>query len=152
MKIEESTMRFEPSKEMKVNVLPGQDDQLCTKDTIREIFARDEKGECLGFDIFEEDTMVGFAMFCEYPAGTFFLWNYAIDAAWQNRGIGKKALRELMECMIAHYPVKEFTTTYVWGNEHAKRLYESVGFVETDVVEEEDYKEVNMLWKPLERE
>ncbi len=46
--------------------------------------------------------------------------------------------------MIAHYPVREFTTTYVWGNEHAKRLYESVGFVETDVVEEADYKEVNM--------
>ena len=38
-----------------------------------------------------------------------------------------------MEYMIAHYSVREFTTTYVWGNEHAKRLYESAGFVETDV-------------------
>ena len=46
--------------------------------------------------------------------------------------------------MASHYDVKQFTTTYVWGNEQAKRLYEAVGFVETDVVEEEDYKEVNM--------
>ena len=144
-------MRFEPSREMKVNVLPEQEDQLCTKDAIREIFAKDEAGECLAFDIFEGDIMVGFAMFCEYPAGTFFLWNYAIDAAWQNCGIGKKALRELMAYMIARYPVRQFTTTYVWGNEHAKRLYESVGFVETDVVEEADCKEVNMIWKPMER-
>ena len=140
-------MRFEPSREMKISVLPEQEDQLCTKETIREIFAKDEAGECLAFDIFEGDTMVGFAMFCEFPVGTFFLWNYAIDAAWQNRGIGKRALLKLMEYMIAHYPVREFTTTYVWGNEHAKRLYESVGFVETDVVEEADYKEVNMHWK-----
>ena len=141
----ECSMRFEPSREMKVNVLPEQEDQLCTKDAIREIFARDDKGECCAFDIFEGAAMVGFAMFCEYPAGTFFLWNYAIDAAWQNRGLGKKAILELMEYMIARYPVKEFTTTYVWGNEHARRLYESAGFVETDVVEEADYKEVNMI-------
>ena len=98
----------------------------------------------MAFDIYDGEAMVGFAMFCQYPEGTFFLWNYAIDAAYQNRGLGKRALRELLACMTAHCAVKEFTTTYVWGNDIAGRLYESVGFAETDVVEEEDYKEVNM--------
>ncbi len=141
----ESHMRFQPSKEMKICVLPEQEDQLCTKETIKEIFAKDDKGECIAFDIFDGGAMVGFAMFCEYPAGCFFLWNYAIDAAYQNKGIGTKALRELLEYMVSNFNVKQFTTTYVWGNEHAKRLYESVGFIETDVVVEENYKEVNMI-------
>lgn len=138
-------MRFQPSKEMKISILPEQEDQLCTKETIKEVFAKDDKGECTAFDIFDGDTMVGFAMFCEYPEGCFFLWNYAIDAAYQNKGIGTKALRELLEYMVSNFHVKQFTTTYVWGNEHAKRLYESVGFIETDVVVEENYKEVNMI-------
>ncbi len=138
-------MKFQPSREMKINVLPEQEDQLCSKETIKEVFARDEKGECIAYDILDGDIMVGFAMFCEYEKGCFFLWNYAIDAAYQNRGMGKRALRELVGYMTAAFGAKEFTTTYVWGNEHAKRLYESVGFVETDVVEEEDYKEVNMI-------
>ena len=48
--------------------------------------------------------------------------------------------------MLAHYDVKAFTTTYTWGNEEARKLYEKVGFIETDVVEEEEYKEVNMIY------
>ena len=139
-------MRFEPSRDMKITLLPEQKDQLCARETIREIFAKDDKGECMAFDIYDAEALVGFAMFCQYPEGTFFLWNYAIDAAYQNRGLGTRALRELLAYMAAHYAVKEFTTTYVWGNDIARRLYESVGFVETDVVEEEDYKEVNMKY------
>jgi diamine N-acetyltransferase len=140
-------MRFEPSRDMKITLLPEQKDQLCARETIREIFAKDDKGECMAFDIYDAEAMVGFAMFCQYPEGTFFLWNYAIDAAYQHRGLGKQALRELLDYMVARCAVKEFTTTYVWGNDIARRLYETVGFVETDVVEEDDYKEVNMIYR-----
>lgn len=38
------------------------------------------------------------------------------------------------------------TTTYIWGNEHAKHVYEKVGFVETDVVDEDGIHEVNMIY------
>ncbi len=139
-------MRFRPSKEMKINVLPEQEDQLCTKETIREVFAKDDKGECIGFDILDGDELVGFAMFCEYPEGCFFLWNYAIDAKFQNQGIGTRALRELLAYMLSNYDVMQFTTTYIWGNEQARRLYETVGFSETDVVEDGEYREVNMIY------
>ena len=139
-------MKLIPSQEMKIDLLPGQEEHLCTKETIREIFAKDEKGECLAFDIFEEDRLIGFAMFCQQLPGLFFLWNYAIDAKHQNQGLGTRALREVLDHMLAHYDVKAFTTTYTWGNEEARKLYEKVGFIETDVVEEEDYKEVNMIY------
>ena len=85
-------MRFEPSRDMKITLLPEQKDQLCTRETIREVFSQDDKGECMAFDIYDGEAMVGFAMFCQYPEGTFFLWNYAIDAAYQNRGLGTRAL------------------------------------------------------------
>ncbi len=140
-------MRFVPSKEMKIELLPGQDEELCSKETIKKIFEKDEKGECTAFDVYDGDDLVGFAMFCEFPEGIWFLWNYAIDARFQNRGLGTRALREVLDHVKALYPVKEFTTTYCWGNDHAKHVYEKVGFVETDVVEEEDYKEVNMVLK-----
>ena len=38
------------------------------------------------------------------------------------------------------------TTTYKAGNERAKKLYKKIGFIETDVVEEEDCHEVNMIY------
>ena len=40
-------MKFVPSKEMKINLLPDQEDYLCTKETIKEIFAKGEKNTCL---------------------------------------------------------------------------------------------------------
>ena len=39
------------------------------------------------------------------------------------------------------------TTTYIWGNDHARHLYERIGFTETDVVDEPDCHEVNMIYR-----
>ena len=57
------------------------------------------------------------------------------------------ALRE----KVASNPEKRveqqrITTTYIYGNDHAKHIYEKVGFVETDVVDEPDCHEVNMAY------
>ena len=79
-------MKLVSSKEMKIDLLPDQEDYLCTKETIKEIFERDEKNICLAFDIYMEDLLVGFAMFCEQMKGVFFLWNYAIDVRYQLQG------------------------------------------------------------------
>ena len=141
-------MKFVKSTEMKINLLPEQESQLCTKETIKEIFEKDEKGKCFAYDIYAGDTMIGFAMFCDRTIDDFgyFLWNYAIDAEFQNKGLGTKALEELMDYIISNYDVKKFTTTYSWGNEHAKCLYEKVGFVEMNVIEEDGCKEVDMVY------
>ena len=48
--------------------------------------------------------------------------------------------------MKEKYGMEEITTTYIWGNEHAKHIYEKVGFTETDVVDEEGCHEVNMVY------
>nr|MDE6656297.1 GNAT family N-acetyltransferase [Anaeroplasmataceae bacterium] len=103
------------------------------------------KPEILAYDLYLHRQCIGFAMLRKYSSTDYFLWDYAIDCNYQNRCYGTMALRQLIEFMKFKFHTKELTTTYLWGNEHAKHVYEKVGFIETDVVDEDDIHEVNMI-------
>lgn len=142
-------MRFEKSKGIKVRVLPQQQEFVATEDMIAGSL---QKENVIGYDIFDGEQLVGFAMLRKYEdedtgETCWFLWEYAVDAAQQGRGYGKKALLELIDLMRREFDMRVMTTTYIWGNDVAKSLYESVGFVETDVVDEPDCHEVNMIYR-----
>lgn len=142
-------MRFEKSKGIKVRVLPQQQEFVATEDMIAGSL---QKENVIGYDIFDSEQLVGFAMLRKYEdedtgETCWFLWEYAVDAAQQGRGYGKKALLELIDLMRREFDMRVMTTTYIWGNDVAKSLYESVGFVETDVVDEPDCHEVNMIYR-----
>ena len=128
---------------MKVSVAKGQEANLQSLENIK---------LCCGyktvkaFDIYRGDDVIGFAMFETVTKRTYFLWDYAIDVKEQNKGYGTRALKELGTMLKKEDGIKKMTTTYIWGNEHAKHVYEKVGFVETDVVDEPDCHEVNMKW------
>ncbi len=136
-------MRFQPSFAMKISVLPEQEKQLSSKEKIE---AASTKENVLAFDIYLGELLIGFAMVRKFDEGAYFLWNYAIDSKYQNQNYGTTALVEFIGFMKAAYQMSEMTTTYICGNEHAKHLYEKVGFVETDVVDEDDCHEVNMVY------
>ena len=74
------------------------------------------------------------------------MWEYAIDIRFQNQHKGTRALIEFIDYLKVHHGAKEITTTYIYGNDRAKHVYEKVGFVETDVVDEPDCHEVNMAY------
>jgi len=133
---------FKPSKEIKVNIKEGQLGQISSPARIKKAC---EKEEVIAFDILYKDDLIGFALFKKYDKGKFFLWNYAIDKDYQGMGLGKRSLTVLLSLMKKDYKATEISTSYIFGNEVAKGLYEKVGFVETDVVEEPDCHEVNML-------
>ncbi len=134
-------MQFIKSYEMKVSVLQEQEKQLSSKEKIRKAILEDNT---IAFDIVQERKIIGFALLRKFDEGCYFLWDYAIDAEFQNRHYGTMALRELIQFMKAKYNMHTLTTTYIWGNQHAKHVYESVGFKETDVVDEDGIHEVNM--------
>ena len=136
-------MRFVLSKEMKITLTNDQQEHLCTKENIKIIALK--KG-VLTFDIYEYESLIGFAQLYEYEASCYFLWNYAIDINYQNKHLGTKALKELIIFLKNNYDLKEMTTTYIFGNDIAKHVYEKVGFVETDVVDEDGVHEVNMKY------
>lgn len=105
-----------------------------------------QREDTVAFDIWDENQLVGFVLLRKFQEGEWFLWEYVIDCAMQRRGYGRKALGALIRLMQERYGLHSITTTYIWGNTVAAHLYESLGFVETDVVDEPDCHEVNMIF------
>lgn len=138
-------MTFVRSEDMKVELTPEQAEMLSTKETIRAII-RENPDTVMAFDILEGDELIGFVLVHRFEERKYFLWEYAIDLKHQNRHKGTQALREFIDYMKINHDAAEITTTYIYGNEHAKHIYEKVGFVETDVVDEPDCHEVNMAY------
>lgn len=89
-------MQFKPSKMMKVNVLPEQENQISTKEKIKIACTYED---VLAFDIYSNDLLVGFAMVRKFATGEYFLWNYAIDCEYKNQNFGTLALVEFIDFM-----------------------------------------------------
>lgn len=136
-------MTFTPSSEIKVSVLPEQREWVGTPEMIGRAVQREDT---VAFDIWDENQLVGFVLLRKFQEGEWFLWEYVIDCSMQRRGYGRKALGALIRLMQERYGLHSMTTTYIWGNTVAAHLYESLGFVETDVVDEPDCHEVNMIF------
>lgn len=136
-------MLFQRSNSIKITVSSEQEKQLSSKE---KIMANCKEQNVIAFDIYTGETLVGFAMLRQYDIGCYFLWNFAIDYHFQNQHYGTRALEELLAIMKADHGMHTMTTTYKWGNEHAKHIYEKAGFTETDIVDEEDCHEVNMIY------
>ena len=137
-------MEFIDSKEMKISVLKEQEKFLATKQIIKDYC---QKKEFIAFDIYDGNTLIGFAALRKYANSCYFLWEYAIDEKYQDKHLGTKALIELINKLILEDNLKEMTTTYVVGNEHAKHIYEKLGFVETIIINEMNCHEVNMIYR-----
>ena len=140
---EDAAIKFIRSEEMKIVLAPGQEEMLSTREDIRTII-RENPDTVMAFDIFEGEERIGFALVHRFEERKYFLWEYAIDKDHQNRGKGTRALKEFMAFLKTRYGAEEMTTTYIYGNEQAKRVYEKAGFLETDVVDEPGCHEVNM--------
>lgn len=88
------------------------------------------------FAIYADDTLVGFIMFGFYELrNQYTLWKFLIDEGHQNKGYGKAALLLGIERMKEEHHIQEMYTGVALGNEVAERLYESIGFQLTGLVE-----------------
>ena len=135
-------MRFSRTNQFRISLSEHDQKQLSSMERIERALA---DSTILSYNIWDGDTLVGFAMLCPFEGNGFFLWNFAIDSAYQNRQYGQRALRELLKMLKQEYQARVVTTTYTYGNNHAKYVYEKVGFRETDVVDENGIHEVNMV-------
>lgn len=88
------------------------------------------------FAIYEDSELVGFIMMGYYEAKEYYtLWKFMIDYKFQNKGYGRKALELGIEYVKKRFNPEAIYTGVSIGNDVAKRLYESVGFVATGLVE-----------------
>ena len=138
-------MIFKPSKEMKINLTKAQAGMLSTKDDIK-IIIQNNPDTVLAYDIYNDDILIGFVLVYEFEMNKYFLWEYAIDVKYQGCHLGTRALIEFIDYLKINHMASEITTTYLFGNDVAKHVYEKVGFIETSIVDEEDCHEVNMAY------
>lgn len=88
------------------------------------------------FAVYEDDKVVGFIMMGYYDVKSYYtLWKFMIDVRYQNKGYGRKALELGIQYLVDHFGVSEIHTGVVPGNAIAKKLYESVGFKDTGLIE-----------------
>ena len=133
------TKEYEP-----LQLREGQDKQISSAENIQMALQNDS---CFGFYLNEKSEKIGFALLRQFEEKQFFLWDFLIDFRHQGLGKGKKFLQMIIDTLRNDYYAEVITTTYIFGNEVARKLYESVGFIQTEVICEKNVHEVNMELK-----
>ena len=88
------------------------------------------------FAIYDDDTIVGFIMMGYYEVKRYYtLWEFMIDSKYQNKGYGRQALKLGLNFVKEKFGPVDIYTVVTPGNTVAKKLYESVGFESTGLVE-----------------
>ena len=82
--------------------------------------------------IYADDTPVGFLMLEDNATeGQYYLWRFMIDARYQRRGIGQRALELLFEYVKTRPGASVLYTSCVPGEGSPGPFYERMGFVYT---------------------
>ena len=91
-----------------------------------------ENHDVYPFAIYHEDCVVGFMMLDEdLEERSMTIWRIMIAMEHQNKGYGTQALKNIIDLIKESGKYDAITLDYVIGNEHAKHIYEKLGFVPT---------------------
>jgi diamine N-acetyltransferase len=101
--------------------------------SLAESYAKPGGCEHYPLAIYEEDELVGFALYaCDHEdAGIQWIKRFMIDKKYQGRGFGKIALVKLIALITEGERCEEIRLTVSPENTVAQKLYESVGFINT---------------------
>ena len=90
-------IKFVDSKSIKIKLTKEQWKQISSPEGIAKTLGQKD---VIGFDLYDSDTLFGFAMLRKYSDTGWFLWDYAIDAKFQNKHYGQLALKKLMPTLL----------------------------------------------------
>lgn len=97
------------------------------------------------FVIYDNETPVGMGMYHDCPdLDAFDLSQIFIDERYQRKGYGKAASKLVLDAMKQDGKYSKAILCYIEGNNAAKDLYESFGFVEIDRDEDEIIMELTL--------
>ncbi len=98
-----------------------------------------------GFVIYDDETPVGMGLYYDLPEMECYdLSQIFIDQRYQGRGYGKAATKLVLDIMKQDGKYSKVVLCYIAGNDTAKKLYESFGFVETDHDKDEIIMELRL--------
>ena len=82
--------------------------------------------------IYADGTPVGFAMWAFDPTeGSHWIGGFLVDRAYQRRGYGRAAMLAIMDHLRRSEGATSLALSYRPDNAVARRLYATIGFVET---------------------
>jgi diamine N-acetyltransferase len=82
--------------------------------------------------LYADEQMVGFAMWANDPSdGSHWIGGFLIDRRQQGRGYGRAAMLAIIEYLRREQAASTLALSYQADNAVARRLYASLGFVET---------------------
>lgn len=97
------------------------------------------------FVIYNNETPVGMGLYYDLPdLECYDLSQIFIDERYQGKGYGKAATKAVLEAMKQDGKYSKVDLCYIEGNEAARKLYESFGFVEIDRDEDEIIMELSL--------
>ena len=97
------------------------------------------------FVIYDDETPVGMGLYYDLPdLDCYDLSQIFIDERYQGRGYGRAATKLILDAMKEDGKYNKVDLCYIEGNDAAKKLYDSFGFVEIDRDEDEIIMEMNL--------
>ncbi len=97
------------------------------------------------FGIYDGDTPVGFLMYginVDHAGHQAFVQRLMVDEKFQGRGYGRFGVEAILETFRATEFIKVVGISYEPENEGARKLYASLGFVETGRIIEDEVEAV----------
>ena len=97
------------------------------------------------FVIYDDETPVGMVLYYDLPdLECYDLSQIFIDERYQGRGYGRAATKLILDAMKQDGKFSKVDLCYIEGNDAAKKLYESFGFIEIDRDEDEIIMELQL--------
>lgn len=97
------------------------------------------------FVIYDIETPVGMGMYHDCPElDAYDLSQLFIDERYQGKGYGKASTKLVLDAMQQDGKYNKVVLCYIEGNNAAKNLYESLGFIETDRDKDEIIMELEL--------
>lgn len=87
--------------------------------------------------IYADDIPIGFVMVgIDQQKDFCFLWRFMIDKKYQKKGLGRKALKLVLEYLRFQTNARRVVTSYHPGQGDPSIFYKKLGFIEVDVQED----------------
>ena len=91
--------------------------------------------------IYADETPVGCATLAQdLDRGRYFLWRFMIDARYQRKGYGRKALQLVIEHVKLMPNANEFRLSYHKADGSPQPFYEKLGFRDTGRMLDDEYE------------
>lgn len=112
-----------------INLKVAEDQKKFVASNVYSIAQAKVQPECIPLAIYDEETLVGFIMYClDTDDKEYWIYRLMIDEKYQAKGFGREAMKQVIEKIREDNTHHIIYISFEQENNVAKKLYESFGF------------------------